>query len=263
MIDLPGESLALIAVALLVTVFAPRLLVRDRLIVRRPRLVIGLWVAALSIATVALLGGTGLLIRDAVAREVGGGDPEQWGTTVAGSILAWASLATLGILAFRILDAAQNLWAERRAGIAQIAPLLRNAKFIETDSDRLYVVTSDEIVLTSLPFDNAVLISTAAHDALVEKTEYEAAIEHERAHLRGKHSMLVFASRLAMGAAGGFRASQRFTQAIRIAIELVADDEAARNVGPESLANALETLFPELPDVHQRVRRLHTRITEQ
>jgi hypothetical protein len=262
-IDLPLESFALIALALLVTLVAPSALSRGKLLVNRPKLAIALWISALTVATLAVLAGTGLLIRVAIARSIHGEIDEHWITSVAGSLLAWLSLAILGILGFRIIDAAHNLWEERRAAIAALAPLLRQSLFVEVGSSRMYIIESDNFVLTSVPFDNAVLLSTATRDALDDSNAFDAAIAHERAHLRGNHSMLVFASRLAMTAAGGFRASQRFTQTIRIAIELVADDEAVRLIDAQSLASALEILYPDRDDVRERILRLRSRSTEQ
>jgi hypothetical protein len=262
-IDLPLESFALIALALLVTLVAPSALSRGKLLVNRPKLAIALWISALTVATLAVLAGTGLLIRVAIARSIQGEIDENWVTSVAGSISAWLSLAILGVLGFRIIDAAHDLWEERLAAIASLAPLLREANLVVAESTRIYVIESDDVVLTSMPFENAVLLSTATRDALDDSNAFDAAIAHERAHLRGKHSMLVFASRLAMTAAGGFRASQRFTQTIRIAIELVADDEAARLVTTQSLTSALEILYPDRDDIQARALRLRTRAKEQ
>jgi Zn-dependent protease with chaperone function len=261
-INLPLDSFAFIALAIAVTTIAPSALSRGKLLTYRPKLAIALWISALSVATLALLAGTGILIRVAIARAITGEIAERWVTSVVGSLFAWLSLAILGILGFRIIDAAHALWEERRASIEALTPLLRQALFVEVKSFRMYIIESDNFVLTSVPFENAVLLSTATRDALDDSDEFDAAIAHERAHLRGKHSMIVFASRLAMSAAGGFRASQRFIQSIRIAIELVADDEAAQVINAQSLARALEILYQDRDDVHERILRLRMRSTD-
>lgn len=242
-----------------VTAVAPRFLGNERLLVRHPQLTIGLWLTSLALSIGLLWAGTGLIIADWVRRVQFGESIENWASSVAGSILTWISIAVLGVIVFRLGDASQSVATERAAQIASIAPLLRGAAKTEIAGHRVYVVESDDRILAAAPFADAIVVTRNLVDTVPPEL-LRAGLEHERAHLIFRHSVLVSIAQLAVSAAGGINASRRFTQTIRIAIELVADDWAAQRSSPATVANALEVFYPSNADVTERIARLRSRL---
>lgn len=255
MIDLPFDALAFLVAYVAVTVITPRLLSSPTLLVRRPNLAIVLWLGSLAVSISFLWVGTGLIVSEWFRRRQSGVSLDDWASSVAGSILTWLSLAALGIIAFRLIASGQALAAERAKQIATVAPMLRRASSYEIDGNCVYIVDDAARILAAVPYVGAIVVSRNITES-VDTALLRAAIEHERAHLVLRHSVLVSIARLAVSAAGGFTASQRFTQSIRIAIELVADDWAARRFSPATVADALEAVHPSNPEVTERVTRL-------
>jgi Zn-dependent protease with chaperone function len=208
-----------------------------------------------------LWAGTGLIIAEWIRRIQFGESLENWASSVAGSILTWISIAVLGVIVFRLSDASQSVATDRAAQIASIAPLLRGAVQTEIAGHRVYVVESLDRILAAVPFANAIVVTRNLVDTVPQEL-LRAGIEHERAHLVFRHSVLVSIAQLAVSAAGGIKASRRFTQTIRIAIELVADDWAARRVGRATVANALEAIYPSNADVTERIARLRSHVAD-
>jgi Zn-dependent protease with chaperone function len=257
-IDLPFDAITLLGGYVAITVLAPRLLGSGRALVRYPHLTIGLWLASLALSIGLLWAGTGLIISDWVRRIQFGESLDNWASSVAGSILTWLSIAALGVIAFRLVEASQSVAADRAAQIAAVAPLLTNATQTEIDGHRVYIIESPHAVIAAVPFANAVAVSRNLIDS-VPANLVNAALEHERAHLIFRHSVLVSIAQLAVSAAGGIKASRRFTQTIRIAIELVADDWAARRFGRTTVADALEAVYPNSDEITERVSRLRAK----
>lgn len=258
MIHLPIDALAFLAGYVVITVATPRFLAHPRLLVARPRLTIGLWLSALATSVTLLWFGTGIIISQWVSRIDGSIPVASWQTSVTGSILTWVSLATLGVIAFRLIAASQIVAADRAAQISQVTPLLRSSRIEVIGGHRVRIVESEAIVFAAVPFAGSIVASTAALTRLTP-LQCQAALEHEYTHLRHRHSILVSVAQVAVNAAGGVRASKAFTQTIRIAIELVADDAAAKKLGPTVVADALVALYPGEPDVAERVTRLQSR----
>ena len=258
-IDLPLDALALLAAYIAVTVLAPLLLGNARILVRHPQLTIGLWIASLALSVGLLWAGTGLIIAEWIRRIQFGESLENWASSVAGSILTWVSVAALGIIVFRLGDASVKVASDRAAQIDMIAPLLRGAELADIGGHRVYVVDSPERILAAVPFADAIVVTRNLVDTVPQEL-LRAGVEHERAHLVLRHSVLVSIAQQAVSTAGGINASRRFTQTIRIAIELVADDWATRRVGRATVANALEAIYPSNLDVTERVARLRSRV---
>lgn len=257
-IDLPFDAITLLGGYVAITVLAPLVLGSGRALVRHPHLTIGLWLVSLALSIGFLWAGTGLIISDWVRRIQFGESLDNWASSVVGSILTWLSIAALGVIVFRLVEASQSVAADRAAQIAAVAPLLTNATQTEIDGHRVYIIESPQAVIATVPFANAVAVSSNLIDT-VPANLVNAALEHERAHLIFRHSVLVSIAQLAVSAAGGIKASRRFTQTIRIAIELVADDWAARRFGRTTVADALEAVYPNSDEITERVSRLRAK----
>lgn len=254
-IELPLEALTYLAAYIAITIITPQILGRTTLIVRFPAAIILLWLISLTASLLSLWHGTGLLISESIRRQVTGESINNWFSSVIGSILTWLSLAFLGVITFRIMAAIETLRAERASAIEEIAPLLRGATITEYRGIRVYEVSSNQPLIAAVPWANAIAISSELRKRVPPKL-LEPAFEHELTHLRWHHSVLVSVAALAVTAAGGIRASRRFAQAVRIAVELTADDAASRRLGRLQVAESLAEVYPNDEQVSERIKRL-------
>ena len=93
----------------------------------------------------------------------------------------------------------------------------------------------------------------------LSRDELAAVVAHETAHLRLHHRSVLRLSKLAGSVVPVFRATGSFSQVVRIATELAADDYAAKRCNPEVLAHALVITYPTASGIAERGFRLHAR----
>jgi beta-lactamase regulating signal transducer with metallopeptidase domain len=84
-----------------------------------------------------------------------------------------------------------------------------------------------------------IIITTALFDVLADPAQREAVIEHERSHLRHHHLLLRCVTEVAARLNPLLRP---VVAVVNDATERWADEDAARHVGPESVARALLTV---------------------
>ena len=83
-----------------------------------------------------------------------------------------------------------------------------------------------------------IVVTTGARDLLLDG-QLEAALEHERAHLARNHHRTVRIAEAVAAALRLLRLLQQYPRAVRLLVELEADDEAARRHGAHTVASAL------------------------
>lgn len=83
-----------------------------------------------------------------------------------------------------------------------------------------------------------IVVSTGAVD-LLSDDQLEAALEHERAHLARSHHRTVLIAEVVAAALRLPRMLQHYPRAVRLLVELEADDRAARLHGAHTVASAL------------------------
>lgn len=114
------------------------------------------------------------------------------------------------------------------------------------------------------------IVITSGLLATLRRTELDAVLAHERAHLRQRHHTALMACRALFGAlAPTFPAFRTAMPLVRLYAELSADDGARRRVGPGPLRDALSrlaclpvptgTLAASGQDVQARLSRLNDR----
>lgn len=136
-------------------------------------------------------------------------------------------------------------------------------------TERVEVIGSVEVfhVRSERPFAMSLrdggprIVISDSLESLLESSQLRAVIEHERAHLRWRHDLVVSVAGLAQGTLPWLPAGCAFRRSVGLLVELVADDRAARVCGPAACAGALEQLHlaDAAPGAYLRARRVRTR----
>lgn len=235
-------AFSLLALALVGPV--PALLARAAWTMRAPRAALVLWQSiALAAALSALSAGLALAVRLF--------SPGPDGRPTAG---VTAQIATLGVpmwlCAASVLAATLLIGTRLVVAVVQVAVGTRRRRARHRmmvdllgdrphEMDRVRVLNVAEPLAYCLPgMRSRVVLSQGTLDALTHP-ELTAILRHERAHLRARHDLVLEAFTAAHTAFPRFVRSASALSAVRLLIELLADDAAVRSTGPRPLARAL------------------------
>jgi len=265
-------SLVLLGYAALLITVGPRALGRARWPEHSPRLAITAWLALPgSVIVSVILGGLVLMVPVAA---VGGGAAGMLaecltalravyshpGGAALGVVGAVVALATQGRLTCCVVGAVLRARRERR----RHRQLLTLVGHPGSESGAV-IVDLREPAAYCLPGRGTQIVLTAGAVESLGPVQMRAVLAHERAHLRGRHHLLVMlagAPAAAFPWITGFRMAQE--QVARLA-ELRADDAAATTVPRLEVAEALLRLGAPAPavtlaagglDTAARIRRL-------
>jgi Zn-dependent protease with chaperone function len=215
---------------------APRLLRLRRSAVRRPRLLLAAWLGVFLLGAAALAGSVLWSVMLALAASTGPVDA-GW---IAG-VLAWGALAITGGAAALVLTRAEPFLSGREAAGRDL-DLLAAACTERVDRvggvQVLFVRATRPIAFSSTGDGGRIVVTSALADGLT-RGELRAVLEHERAHLTGRHDVLLRLARLNRACVPALFGARAFDQAVHLLVELAADDVAARLCGPGALAAAL------------------------
>lgn len=237
-------TFALLAVALAGPV--PALLARATWPMRAPRAAVVLWQAiALAAVLSAFSAGLALAVRLFVP------DAEGRPTAVISqqiSALGWPVwLASVAVLAGTLLIGARLIVAavevaigtrRRRARHRMIVDLLGESR---RELTGVRVLDVPEPLAYCLPGVRSRVVLSRGTLAALDKSELAAILGHERAHLRARHDLVLEAFIAVHTAFPRFVRSGSALDAVRLLVELLADDAALRAAGPTPLARALVT----------------------
>lgn len=230
--------LALLGYAAAVATLAPWLL-GGQWLLRSPRMAVALWhTACASVLLAVVLAGiacvaTPGLVQMCLAALTGGTGAPGAVAAIAGLAVPVLVFGRLGTATTRLIGAHR---AERRLHLELLGLLGRHdpdlgATVLPATAAAAYCVPgADRIVLTS----GAI--------AMLDDSGLRAVLAHERAHLQGRHHVLLAWATILERAFTGiplFRRAQRQTAAL---VELLADDRARGHVSGESLALAIADL---------------------
>lgn len=244
------SSLVLLGWAVAVVILARPVLTAPRM-TALPRLTIGLWLGAELSVTVAVLT-AGLLVAvppaalaaglagivAACAQALAGlGAPNE--TLAVIGLLATAVLAARLVISLIVTFAGARRW--RRRHLAALLPLARQ------DSNGWTLVDHAAPVVYCLPGrPGKVVVTSAAIDALTAD-EFAAVLRHERAHLRGRHHLLVALAVAFHRALPGLPMADAAEREIRRLVEHLADDRASERHGRHAVATAIVQLADRTP----------------
>jgi Zn-dependent protease with chaperone function len=243
------SALAFTLVALLLVGPVPALLARATWPMRAPRASIVLWQ---SIALAAVLSAFSAGIAIASRLFVPGPDGRPTATITSEiEVLGWPLwIAYVCVFALTLLIGARLVAAvvevaiatrRRRAHHRMVVDLVgKSQKWTHARAgDGLRVLDVAEPLAYCLPgVRSRVVVSQGTLTTLADK-EIAAILSHERAHLRARHDLVLEMFTAVHAAFPRFVRSANALNAVRLLIELLADDAAMRATGPTPLARAL------------------------
>ncbi|TDO35152.1 peptidase M48-like protein [Kribbella sp. VKM Ac-2527] len=228
-------AIALFGYAALVATLAPRALAGAWRL-RSPRLTMTLWHASAASVLVSLVLAAATcvtspgLIQTCIAALVGDTGATGVLTVAIGLLAPVLLLARLTMVA---IAGARRRRADRRRHLELLSVLGRH------DSNLgVLVVSSTSAAAYCVPgTDKVVLTSGALHR--LEPAELRAALAHERAHLAGRHHLLVAWAGILANAFPGVPVFRDLLPATANLVELLADDRAVRRSGRAELVGAI------------------------
>ncbi len=235
-------AFALLALALVGPV--PAMLARASWTMRAPRASVVLW-QSIALAAVLSAFSAGLALAVRLFSPGRDGCPT---TGIAAQIrtLGWPMwLCALGVLAVTLLIGVRLAIAvvevaistrRRRARMRMMVDLLGDHR---RELGAVRVLDVSEPLAYCLPGVRSRVVLSRGTLATLTRPELTAILRHERAHLRARHDLVLEAFTAVHTAFPRFVRSASALSAVRLLVELLADDAAVRSTGARPLARAL------------------------
>lgn len=238
--------LALMAYAVAVAVLTPRWLRRSAWTRGTPRLGILAWQASVGavLGSLVLLAVAAALPVGQVSFDVGHllhacsavlRSRYRFGDAPRSAVVAGAVAAAVTVLLAR----AFVLRAVALVGQRSRQRCMIDVLACDLTEDGARVVEHHVPLAYCIPGRGGRIVLTSAAVNALDAEQLEAVIAHERAHLQGRHDLVLFADEVARAAfpwVSFFRTAGQQTAGL---VEMLADDRAARQVGALPLASAL------------------------
>jgi hypothetical protein len=235
-------ALVLLGYAVLLGVLGPRLVDRAKWVVASPRLAMTTWFAlALSFVLALVLAGAAIVmpseafaagaLQECVAAlrhlhgEIGGPI-----VAVIAAALTWAVPLWLVIAAVAVASSTATERSRLREALAS-APFDHGLGAI--------VVKSTRPAAYCIPGEGGLIAITSGALTLLDRPQLEAVLAHERAHLAGRHHLLIALAQTGRRAFGWLPLFACLPERIGHLVELAADDAAARSATRSTLARSL------------------------
>ncbi|MDQ8706511.1 M56 family metallopeptidase [Streptomyces sp. LHD-70] len=231
---------------LVAAVLAPPLLARARWPIRAPRLAIGLWLGMVvsALASFVFLGlelaGTAVhaLIWQCCVRWVAHLSPDSLRvlTTVAGAAIA----VGVPLRVSTVLLRNHLRWRRRQQNHVAAVDLLGHRVGLR-DTSAVAIDHACPAAYCVAAHGGRIVLTTAALKML-SRAELAAVMEHERAHLRGRHHYIMCFTGSVAHAMAWVPLFAEAKGAVARLVEMAADDAAARQVRADVLARGLARL---------------------
>ncbi|PNL16950.1 M56 family metallopeptidase [Micrococcus sp. FDAARGOS_333] len=222
--------------AVLTAFLAPLVLTVGRWQMLHPRLALTAWLASFFLGILLVL--TALLVSIVGAVTASSVHPHTEAVLLTAA--AWLGLGGFGAAIAFITASASTVVAHD--GVTERAFTALACSREERSHFTLVRFESDQHVACAVPGRHPEILVSTAMEAALSLPQLHAVLAHEYAHLRGRHGWAIRIARVNAACLPNTRPGQAFQQAMRLLIELAADDTAARQAGPANLANALSTL---------------------
>ncbi len=248
--------IAVLAAYTLLTIFAaPQLLGRGHWRITRPRLCLGLWFTLFLSGLVSAMLAIGSAVALGIEAHVAATD-QDWLVPTGGTVLAWVSLGVAGGLLSLIGTKVGAMIIAERQLRADFGRLISAAGYRQEMIAGLSVhyINSPRPLACGLRGRTAEIVVSSGLADRLSATEVRAIIEHERAHLRGRHDLATRLAALSCACLPALLASRELHRATQLLTELIADDAAARRCGRTVIASALIKLAVASDDPLFRLR---------
>lgn len=223
----------LCVVGILMPIVAPRALLMRPWMVRFPRIALIAWIAAFTGGVLSLI--CSVAIAGLAGTTVSASEPVSAGLVT--TVVAWVALGAAGAVGGLVITAAGSVHT------ATADPVVREAATRITRGRRdvrLVHVPSRDLVAYSLPRPDRAIVVPSRLDDLLTPAQLQAVVAHEYAHLHWRHDLILRLAQVnELCLPRRITAATSFRRAMRLLLELVADDAAARHAGAVHLANAL------------------------
>ncbi|MGE0217519.1 M56 family metallopeptidase [Mycolicibacterium sp.] len=240
------SALAFTIVALLLSGPVPALLAKATWPLRAPRAAIVLW-QSIALAAVLSAFSAGLAIASRLFVPGADGRPTATFTSEI-DVLGWPLwTAYVVVFALTLLIGARLISSvlgvaiatrRRRAHHRMVVDLVGAHDSRRADSGLRILGVAQPLAYCLPGVRSRVVVSQGALKALSD-SEIGAILEHERAHLRARHDLVLEMFTAVHAAFPRWVRSASALDAVRLLIELLADDAAVRAEGPTPLARAL------------------------
>lgn len=245
------SALAFSLVALALVGPVPALLARAKWPMRAPRAAIVLWQ---SIALAAVLSAFSAGIAIAARLFVPGPDGRPtatitseiealgwplWLLYVAVFTLTLVIGARLIVAVLQVAIATRRRRAHHRMLVDLVSCSRDRAPAVCTKASGLRILDVEQPLAYCLPGVRSRVVVSQGTLTTLEDTEIAAILGHEQAHLRARHDLVLEMFTAVHAAFPRFVRSASALDAVRLLIELLADDAAVRVSGPTPLARAL------------------------
>ena len=238
------SALAFTVMALVLSGPVPAMLARARWPSRAPRAAIVLW-QSIALAAVLSAFSAGIAIASRLFAPGPDGRPTA---TIASEIdvLGWPLWVTyVGVFALTLVIGVRLAVAVVQVAIATRRRRAHHRMVVDlvgrSHTSGVRVLDVDEPLAYCLPgVRSRVVVSEGTLTSLADN-EIAAILSHERAHLRARHDLVLEMFTAVHAAFPRFVRSASALDAVRLLIEMLADDAAVRAAGPTPLARALVT----------------------
>lgn len=236
------SALAFTIVALLLSGPVPAMLARSSWPLRAPRAAIVLWQ---SIALAAVLAAFSAGIAIASRLFVPGADGRPTATITSEIAVLGLPLWVLYVVVFLLT---LLVGARLTVSVVQVAVATRRRRAHhrmmidlvgKAQGGHLRILDVDQPLAYCLPGVRSRVVVSEGTLKTLAGNEVSAILSHERAHLRARHDLVLEMFTAVHAAFPRFVRSASALDAVRLLIELLADDAAVRTAGPTPLARAL------------------------
>lgn len=234
--------LGLLTLALTLITGAPVLLSRGAWRLSYPRLALAFWYGALLAGLTAIISSILITLITVTSMQNTATPTLFWVEPTALVIFGWVALAGVGAGIALLAIRAEPLAEKDRHTQAEFTLLAAMSECENHYGIDVVIVDSDAPVALSIPGpEERIIISSRLVNELTAP-ELRSVIEHERAHLTGRHGRLMQIAQLNSSCLPILPAARELERTTQLLIELIADDNAARRSGAVHTANALDKI---------------------
>lgn len=220
-------------------VAASMLLSRGTWQIWHPRLALASWHAAFLTSLVALVFGAGYALKLAHAtRGELAADPAH---ALALGVGTWVGVAVTAIVLALALASSERVVRTDYADRDRLRDvLLTGAHRCEVRGGVVvHTLDTTDLLMCAFRTPEPTVVTSRTVQDLLSPAEFEAVLEHERAHLRQRHHFVGLLALVSTSCLPRFEVVRRMRQASNLLVELIADDAAALRSGYAPLAAAL------------------------